>query len=414
MRSGALRPITNAATSGQASIEQAALVALVAVVLGGAAVVAGGLGAGVVNAVHSGVRRAICVAGGDRCAAFHEERPCVVHRNERRQAKALSVVFLRVGARVGVVREQWSDGRTVVTVHDDIDTGAVFGLGAEIPLGGGQAVELSASTQGTLRGGWGRSWELERPEDADRLMRQLLYGRESPDALQGLRRGIDELVSRGDLPAPDVEGVHLGRERAGRVAVRAPVGIGLDAEYLERIDGEALRDRHTGRLTFALGLDPQILGRLTGPMNLELGGRLAGDARVAVTTDHAGRPLELRLVGTLKTAEGALREQGELRVDLTRPQVADALREMVRAARGLSPGRAVEAAATLGRWAIAEGALERRTYRVQARDSKGGGSLALGAKLGYETTTSSEGWQLERAATRPPGGIWEQRVDCVA
>ncbi len=413
-RVGAMRVETaRTGDGGQAGVEHVAVVALVGLVLGGATFAAGGVsGAGIVNAVHSGIRRALCVAGGDRCAAFHDERPCLVRRDEQRQAKALTVAFVRVGARVGVVREQWSDGRTTVTVHDDFDAGATLGVGAELALGGRQAIELSASATGAVRGGWGRSWTFARPEDADDMVRRLLDGHGAPDALQGVERGFDELLGEG-LPAPDAEAVRLGRERSGRAAVHAP-GVDLDAGFFEQLEGEALLDHRSDRLTVALALAPDVLGRLTGPMDLELGGRIAGDARVAVILDRDLRPLELRLSGALRVAEGTRREQAELRVDLTRPQVGAALRGMLGAVRDGAPGRAVREAAELGRWAAAEGAIERRTYRVAGRDETRGGSLAIGAKLGYETTDAASEWRLERAATKPPGGIWEQRVNCVA
>lgn len=397
---------------GQAGVEHVALVAFVVLVLGGAAVAAGGLGAGIVNAVHSGVRRAICVAGGDRCAAFHDERPCVVRHGEQRQAKALTVAFVRIGARVGVLREEWSDGRTTVTVHDDIDAGATFGVGAELALGGDRRLDLSASVAGSVRGGWGRSWTFERAADADRMVRELLGGRGSPDALQGIGRGVDALLGDG-VPLPDAEGVRLGQERSARAAVQAP-GVDVDAGLLGRLGGEALRDRRTGQLTVALALAPDVLARLTGPMNLELGGRLVGDARVAVVLDRDLRPRELQVLGALRAAEGGRREQAELRVDLTRPQVGESLRGLMEAVRRRSPGEAAREAAELGRWAAVEGAIERRTYRVTERRDTRGGGLALGVKLGYETEDAAVGWRLERASTKPPGGIWEQRVDCVA
>ncbi len=399
-------------SEGQASVELAAIVALVAVVLAGAVAVAGGFGAGVANAVHSGVRRAICVAGGDRCAAFHDERPCSVRRDEQRQAKALTVAFVRTGLGVGVVREQWSDGRTTIAVHDDVDAGATLGVGAKLGLGAGRTLDLSASATGGVRGGWGRSWTFERPEDADRLLRQLLDGKQAPDARQGIGRGVDALVGRSTLPRPDREGIRLGQERSGRAALRG-LGFALDAELSGQLEGEALLDRRSGQVTVALALAPDVLARLTGPMDLELAGRLAGDARVAVTVDRDGQPVELRMVGTLRAAEGARREQAELRVDLTRPQVGQALRGMLGAVRGGSPGEAGREAAELGRWAATEGAIERRTYRVAERRDTRGGSLALGLKLGYETQDVASEWRLERAATKPPGGIWEQRVDCV-
>lgn len=396
---------------GQAGVEHVALVVFVVVVLGGATAVAGGIGAGIVNAVHSGIRRAICVAGGERCAAFHDERPCLVRRGEQRQAKALSVAFVRVGARVGVLREQWSDGRTTVTVQDDVDAGATFGVGAELALGGGAELDLSASATGAVRGGWGRSWTFDRAADADRMVRRLLDGQGSPDALQGIGRGVGELVGEG-LPLPDAEGIRLGQERSVRAAVRAP-GVDLDASLLGQLEGEALRDRRSGQVTVALALAPDVLGRLTGPMGLELGGRLVGDVRVAVVLDRDLRPRELRVLGALR-AEAGRREQAELRVDLTRPQIGESLRGLLRAIRQGAPEQAVREAAELGRWAVAEGAIERRTYRVVERRGARGGSLALGVKLGYETTNAASEWRLERASTRPPGGIWEQRVDCVA
>lgn len=398
-------------SEGQAAVEHAAVVALVAVVLGGAVVIAGGMGAGVANAVHSGVRRAICVAGGDRCAAFHDERPCVVRRGERRQAKVLTVGFARIGARVGVVREEWSDGRTTVTLHDGVDTGMTFGVGAQLALGGGRSVDLSASAAGAVLGGWGHRWTLDRPEDADRLLQRLLDGRGSPDALRAVERGVDVLIARRGLPPPDAEGVRLGWERFGRTRLRGP-GLNLDAALFGQLEGEALRDRRSGQLTVGLALAPGVLARLTGPMGLELGSRLASDARVTVVLDREWHPRELRLLGALRTADGSRREQAELRVDLTRPQVGQALRGMLGAVRDGAPRQAVREATTLGRWAATEGAIERRMYRVAEHEDARGGGLGLGAKLGYEAKNGASEWRLERAWTRPPGGIWEQRVNC--
>lgn len=430
---------------GQASVEHAAIVTLVLVVLAGAVVVGGGLGDGVVNAVHSGIRRAICVAGGDRCAEFHERKPCVIGRGEQRQAKTLSLAFLRVGVSAGLVREVRSDGSVLLTWYDDLETGGAAGIGADLKLArvvrgdaglvpavggrvgrggapvsdgpsrdGGWELSLSASVGLALEGGWGRSWELPDTAAADRFAQRLLGGKDGPRATQALRHGLDALIARRLVPPPDVERVRLQVAPSGHGRVRGPHGLRADVDVFRRLAGEASRDRRTGRLAVTVALDRRLAEQLSGPLALDLADDLSVAPTVAITLDGERRPLELRMLGALGDRQGARRREVELRLDLTRPEVANALRGMLGWTMAGRFDRAGDFAGMLGRWAATEGAIEQREYRVGSRGEERGGSLALGLKLGYRTRTDASGWRLLRARTKPPGGIWESRTDCEA
>ena len=53
-----------------------------------------------------------------------------------------------------------------------------------------------------------------------------------------------------------------------------------------------------------------------------------------------------------------------------------------------------------------------RTYAGSALSAGGGVSGAAGGRIGGEVEVSSDTLRLLEAWSRPPGGVWEERVDC--
>lgn len=384
---------------GQASVEHAAVVVLVLVVLTAAVAVASGLnGAGVVNAVHSGVRRALCVAGGDDCADFHVQQPCTRSVDEDVSTKGVSLGIWRVGADRALTVERRSDGTVVVTAYDDVEGGAGTSAGLRFGIGRSSdddegGVEATVGVEGRLRGGWGRSWQL--PDE--------------PTAREFLRRW-----AAGDpVRAPDVDRVRLGAGVGLSGALSGPLGIEGEGDLLRGLTGEGTRDRRTGRTTFGLAVPSSVAGDLAGPLGLKLGGDVALEPSLTVVADARLRPRELRLVGTLTDRDGSRRRDVQVRVDLTRPEIGQGLRNVVQGLGFRDVARTRAAAADLGRWAADEGWVDQREYAVERETSGPDVELALGARLGFRDRDTHRSERLLRARTKPPGGVWEDRTDCV-
>lgn len=407
-------------SAGQASVEHAAIVLVVLVVLSGGVAVAGG--APIVNAVHSGLRRAICVAGGDGCAAFHEQRPCLVARDDRRQSSGASFLVFRIGGSEGLVVERRSDGSVVVTAYRDAEGGVGLSIGVRFGLGrtterddglvaadggGRAAVEASAGVEARLRGGWGRSWELPDQAAAEGFLRRYVAERRAALPVRG------EAWDGKGVGPPDVERVQLGADGTVTGEVSGPLGLEGTASAMVGLRGEGARDRRTGRTTVSVVVPGSIAGALAGPLGLELGGGLRVEPSLTLVLDREMRPRELRLLG--RAATGAAREREvQLRLDLTRPELGRDLRALLGGLGDGDAATAVGAALRLGRWAATEGWVDEREYRTETHGSGREGELALGLRLGFHEREQRSRSTLVAARSRPPGGIWESRDDCLA
>ena len=58
--------------------------------------------------------------------------------------------------------------------------------------------------------------------------------------------------------------------------------------------------------------------------------------------------------------------------------------------------------------------LDVRTYALHSESSGAGAGLGVGVRVEGEIAHTVDRARLLAAATRPPGGLWEQRSDCVA
>jgi Flp pilus assembly pilin Flp len=405
---------------GQATVEHAALAALVAVVLTAAVAVAGGFsGVGIANAVHSGIRRALCVAGGDGCAPFHVQLPCTTARDEDTHTTGASIGIWRIGSSTALAVERRSDGSAAVTVFEDVEGGVGLSVGARFGLGrnakgdrrlvrvGDDApgFDVSAGVEARLRGGWGRTWEFRDGPAADAFVRRYAAREKAKD------EGGDVAAHR--IPPPDVERVRVGADATVTGEASGALGIDLSASGFRGLRGEGARDRRTGRITLSLGVPSAVAGDLAGPLGLALGGGLEVEQGATIVLDRTGRPVELRLLGRRSTRGEDRRRDVQLRVDLTRPAAGAGLRSVLDALADGDGRRARDAAKALGRWAAEEGWVDEREYRTGSETDGIDTEIALGVKLGITDQDTRATERLVGARTRPPGGLWEGRTDCV-
>ena len=114
-------------TSGQATIDYVAIVAVVAIVFGLAVAVAPAGAAGIVNAVTGQIRHALCVVGGGPCAALRS-KPCTVASTRDLHHFAVKVLVVRIDHDRSVLREEMSDGTVRLTVTRSGAVGALRGF----------------------------------------------------------------------------------------------------------------------------------------------------------------------------------------------------------------------------------------------------------------------------------------------
>ncbi len=399
---------------GQGTIEYVAIIALVAVVLAAAVAGASVLAPGVANAVVGQVRHALCIVSAHVCAQQVAQRPCVVRtaRDERREAVSLG--FVEIGSGRVVLRERLSDGTLRLTVLHRGRAGVTAGYGSSTQLRvGGVDIDVGAHARGTIAGlvGAGQVFEVRTAAEADAIVRRLRA--DGSPTLDAARR----LVRRGDRgPAPDATLVEGGLDAGVDFELSAGKAKAGASSGGVNVLGRRV-DRRTGETTWYLRLDrelPVFADALLG----DASGELDGDALLAVTQDRRGHLVELSaLVGGhgqagastvtgAGAATGATRWEAEARVGLDDPQVAAALR-----AWRSSPASG-DAVLALGRALRDRARLDVRRYAREASSDRDGLDAGTGVRAGLEWGRDREATRLLSAVTRPPGGLWERRLDC--
>ena len=181
-------------SSGQASIEYVAVLALLVAVLAGAgaAVAAPDLP----RALAHHARVALCVVGGDVCRSEDARAaglaPCVVNSERRENESGVTVVIVRA-ARGGVVQiERRSDGSALVSKLSGgtLDASAGFSVRLGPVLSGG----------GTISAGYGfrtgRAWEVGSEKELEALLADLDHApRPTARYLEGGRQTAAELAA---------------------------------------------------------------------------------------------------------------------------------------------------------------------------------------------------------------------------
>lgn len=399
---------------GQATLDYVALVTVVAVLVGLALGVATGGAAGVVNAVAGQVRHALCAVGGGPCPDWRS-RPCAVASRRETRHIAVSMLVVRIDRDRHVLREEMSDGTIRLTLAGSAAVGGeVAGGGHATVTVDGRELGLRDEARGAAQvvGGWGTVYVARDEREAAAVMR-------------ALRAGHDPRV-----PA---------RERFGEGGVRGlgTVGIGsalagASLRGLAGAVGGVRRDERTGDVTLSLNAG----GSLWGALTVALDGPVATGERqlaLALTLDRRHRATELSISTSFALAAGATPS----------PSLARALggeRAWASAMSGRAGGRRLELAARLdlrdplaaAAWrrfradptdggairelgaAIRDRAhLDARAYGTEATSDGAAAGIGGGVQVGGEYDHTVEISRLLTARSRPAGGLWEQRLDCV-
>ncbi|MEJ7824028.1 MAG: hypothetical protein WKF48_01290 [Solirubrobacteraceae bacterium] len=402
------------AQRGQATIDYVALIAVLALLIVPAAAAAGGA-PGVANAVLGQLRRALCIVAGGACPA-EERRPCVVAGDNDLRHAAVTIAFVRVDEDRYVLRERLSDGTVRLTVAERDGAGVEGGVGARAKLKiNGRSIGVDREARGAVQGvlGHGKVYLTKDDREADRLLR----------AFQ--RR----VLPVGGPAARQVffEGGVRGLGRLGISGAASDAGLDGLAEAIVGVK----RDQRTGEVAVSLGAGAWGWALLSatgaGPS-----GMADGDVGLVLTLDRRRRPVELAVnaAGTVAAGSklplglakplgvgaggrdasismGARRWERSARVDLRDPAVAAAWKAF---RHDPTSSRALR---TLGDQLREQAHVDVRSYAVRSQSDGGALSLGLGINLGGEVLRTTDRSTLLSAATRPPGGLWEPRTDCV-
>lgn len=405
---------------GQATIDYVALLAVLALLLAAATAAAASGAPGVTNAVMSQLRRALCIVTGQACTS-HRELPCVVA--SRRDAQHVAVTFvIRLDGDRYVLREDLSDGRVRLTIAHRGGVGGELASGTRVQIkAGGRTIgaERSVNTSSQAVLAHGEVHIAESGPEADAILREL--------------RGSGPLGIGRDGPQPQETFVEGGVRALSRVGIGGPTALASLESLGETVIG-ARRNRVTGETTIYLDSGGTTWGLLAG-VGVGPTGSLDRRANLALKLDRDRRPIELSLTASGTIAAGAslspvfskaLRRGGEaeagggtaglagrrweleVRVDLTDPEVA--------AAWGAVRSNPASPAAirALGAIMRTHGHLDVRGYAVSTETDGAAASFAHVVKLGGELDRTTDSARLLSASTRPPAGVWERRVDCLA
>jgi hypothetical protein len=384
------------ACDGQASVDYAALLALVAVVFAGAGA-ATGLGAGVPQRVANAIRTGLCIVGGDVCrpadAAAAGLDPCITSERARGHGLTVSLFAFRLGGTGEWTVAQRSDGSVLVTRIDDMRGGIGGGLGFEL---GSLAVGISGSVD--LRLAKGVAWELPSAAAAARFFAAIRGG--EPNPLPPTWRFGDlgeEAQARAGI---DGAGVELtGLEATARAASGARIGRGETTIYVDA--GLAL----SGPADFL----PVAGAANRSSSSAPNGGR--APLVLSVTRDaHGLRELAFRRVEAGARRGEAVEWVG--RLDLRDPANRAVADSLLRHPLPWPPRVAEDLRAALRR-TVQVGTVERSVFAVSDNSKDLAVAVRAAAEFGLDASTIDVERHLVGASAWTAGSPERQRVDCV-
>ncbi len=421
---------------GQASVDYLALVLLVAAVLGvgGWALLGTQIGEEVVQAM----RRALCIVTGGACSSA-TARPCVVAARQENRRGQVDVLFVRLGADDGLLREERADGTVAITLMHGAVGGLQVGIGVEghLRLGHrrfGVSGELRAAALARL--GRGETYVAPDARAADALQRRLAVAalsRRPQTSIPNPVGATTVLVHAGPpLPRPAETYHEVGsdfRLDASDARGRVAVAVRLDAQdtWGER------EERATGRRTIYLRARDVLDGQLSVSA-VALAGGGAREEAYAVTVDRDGRAVDLAVLSARELAggvelpgplarvvaragastAGGSRLEVEEHLDLTDPRNAAVARDFIAELSSPRPGlgEAVVVADALRARIDAAGTTQARLYSLEESGRETGGHVAAGVGLGGEVGSTVRDVRLLGAADRDGDGRWSTSSDC--
>jgi hypothetical protein len=396
---------------GQASVEWVGLVAFMTLVMVSVAAFAGptDIGPAVVRQIH----RALCIVTGGQCDL--DRRPCVTRANATEDEAHLNLGIVRLNRHELILREHQSDGSVLVTFLHDTGAGLEVGGGGDISIGkrlSGMSATARAAMLASLGGG--ETWVFPDARAADRGLAFIGEGKSPPGAKRAqriTRRGVQATVE-ASLERGSVSG-----------------GLNLDARFVEG----TVVDERDGRRTHVITHRGEA-GGIIEVSDSSASGRSVGEERLAVTTDAAGRPLELVVVrsgeleGALSLPDGVQPIAGyllggtqghrrwvvEQRLDLTDAGNRASVQGVLDALDG-PLAILVRADDALRRKMRENGVTEARTYEMQTEDGgEWGVHAAKGWRIGGGLSEAAEKATLIDARVQGPDGSWRRKSECLA
>ena len=401
---------------GQATIEYAAVVAVVAVVLVLTGVVAAGEGPRLAEAVSAGMRRALCVVLGGDCFGSGGPRACVVASDSRRRDARAELVMFRLGDDRTVLREERADGSVAVTVVQGQRLGVALDAGGRLSING-RGVRSGGEAGADGRGAYTRTWIARDRAAADRLVRRLA---DQDVPAGGVTLALARLAAGRREPGPEPESqmFEMGAGAQAEGALRM-LGLGGKAELLGAATVGVRVGRDGGR-TVLLRQDGELAAAFTGPLATVTGG-LPARTVLELALDRAGDPAEITLRaargvrGTAQLgpydAEGGSRLELEARLDLADPAARALIDRLIRGLRTADPD-ALSAARALGLRLRDRARVDLRLLATERSERTRGATAGFGVRLGAEVLTVDESARLVAAVGREPGLGWRRRLDC--
>jgi len=400
---------------GQATVDYIALIAIVAVLVAVAVTAIGGGAPSIVNAVHGQMRQALCLVSGRSCPSLRQQ-PCVDSSDRKAIHAAVSIAIIRVDRDRIVIRENMSDDTVRLTLARRSSAGVETGIGGRLKVNlpgrtTGAEREARIGVQGVF--GFGEVFVAKDGREADAIARKLLRprlplvdGLPSPNEIfaEGGVRGLSRLGLGSGLAGATLDGTADGilavrrDQRSGDVSLSLNVGASGWALL------NALSAGPSGSSDRSVGLDLRLdrHGRPIGLMLRSSGSLTAGES---LTPSLPGRQGIAPVVVSGIGAKGR-RWELEARLDLDDPGVAAAWSAFRRDRN--DPDAVRELAAQLRDHAH----LDVRSYAVTSESTGVAAGVALALKIGGEIRLSNDSSRLLTAQSRPPGGLWEQRIDC--
>ena len=381
-------------TSGQASVEYVAVVALVAIVF----VVAGSFtlqGRAIAAATVGQLKRGLCIVEGHDCPEEHP--PCQVSSASTSDDWQVDIAFVRLGAGRSAIVEHKSDGQILVTLADHMDLGATGGFGANLKIGDKIAFggEVRAAALASL--GHGTTYRVADDRTAGELIRTMRRERTDPKFWQGLQ-ALGSRVSRTGHALSIDRPEWLGEPRAA------------DGRGRRRWQRGSLTGRRTVYLKGSVSLDLQH-DLASG------GGSLEG--KVAVTLDRHDKPVDLMVLGTgnLQASSDlpALLQPvaGHLPAGVDRTWQLEAHLDLTQPGRGKAVLDSLAHPSRLAHMVLDEGTVEVNSYGNQQDVAAVGGHVKVGLSLGGEISHTTASRHLLSAMEHTPEGFWVPRYDCL-